>query len=125
MSVCSVCPTAASQDLLKESNDVNRAIANFTHDENALEPLQKAFLLLERGFSISAICRALQVHRSQFNRARAALDRGAPVGVTGRPRYLAVDQEKQLKEWCITENDAGRGPTLDAFRMQVRRAFYI
>ena len=118
-------PNRSRRAIFKEASDINNVIASFTHDENALEPLQKAFLLLERGFSISAICRALQVHRSQFNRARAALDRGAPVGVTGRPRYLAVDQEKQLKEWCITENDAGRGPTLDAFRMQVRRAFYI
>ena len=125
MSVCSVCPTAASQDLLKESNDVNRAIANFTHDENALEPLAKAFLLLENGFSISVICRALQVNRSQFNRARAALDRVTPVGVQGWLQYLSVDQKKELKEWCVVEKYAGRVPTLDALRMKVRSAFYI
>ena len=92
-------PNRSRRAIFKEASDINNVIASFTHDENALEPLAKAFLLLENGFSISVICRALQVNRSQFNRARAALDRVTPVGVQGWLQYLSLDQKKELKEW--------------------------
>ena len=118
-------PNRSKSDIEKERNDINKAIHNFSEDHKALEPLAKAILLRNQNFSISAICAALDIHKSQFQRARAALDRGAPVGVRGRPQYLSTEEENGLKEWCIVENDAGRGPTLDALRMKVRSVFNI
>lgn len=104
---------------------MNSVIENFSPDQQALEPLAKAFLLREQNFSISAICDALGINRSQFLRARASMNRGAPIGVQGRPQYLSVEQEEELKNWCFAENNASRKPTFDALRMKVRSANHI
>ena len=80
----------------------------------------KAQHLLTMDFTITTLSTVLGLSRSKITRIRDSMKADRQPAKNGRPTYLNAGAEIELGDWIRAENNAGRGPTLEATKWQVR-----
>ena len=111
----------SARDRIRCTNALNDA-PTYIREGNALE---KAEFLRKSKFSKAAVCEVVGISVSKLARAERSKAVGRPIGKRGRPQYLTEDQETDLESWCRAENNAGRGPTIDALNVKVLPFIHI